>query len=332
MVRRTRRVSLSLVCVCLLLVWVGPASSDDVGVLQPHLAPGDVVSDGPVEVIVPGLGQGVWIHAFGPEGSADLGVETDLAGSVSVFALGPDLIAEPLGVHLAASSPELSAPLAACDDDAFRHHRWKVFGPSGWEWSFQSSSTPSELTAAQAEEALIDATDNIVQANNDCSMNDNVSADHIYDGTTPAGDDMEVIVNDQGVRKARCDDLEDTDGLSVSRFGNLPVKAEGAKKNFYGFTCTWFTFEDAAPHRVSESDMRLNKEDFDWTVSISSGCTDEFDVEAAATHERMHTFGVAHVSEARHGDLTASPTINGACQDDESTLGRGDVLGLNERY
>ena len=50
------------------------------------------------------------------------------------------------------------------------------------------------------------------------------------------------------------------------------------------------------------------------------------------THERGHTFGLNHVAETGHGNLTMSPLINGPCQINERTLGRGDVLGLDRKY
>jgi predicted Zn-dependent protease len=55
-------------------------------------------------------------------------------------------------------------------------------------------------------------------------------------------------------------------------------------------------------------------------------------VKAVMTHERGHTFGINHVSETSHKNMTMSPNINGPCQDSESTLGLGDVEGLRALY
>jgi hypothetical protein len=77
--------------------------------------------------------------------------------------------------------------------------------------------------------------------------------------------------------------------------------------------------------------MRLNKSSFLWVANIGSACSNKFAVEAVSTHEFGHIFGMAHVSEATDGNLTMSPTIY-ACQKSETTLGRGDIDGLETKY
>jgi predicted Zn-dependent protease len=66
-------------------------------------------------------------------------------------------------------------------------------------------------------------------------------------------------------------------------------------------------------------------------VTKPSTCSSRFSVEAVATHEFGHAFGLGHVSETYHPSLTMSSVIR-ACQGSESTLGLGDVRGLNALY
>ena len=52
----------------------------------------------------------------------------------------------------------------------------------------------------------------------------------------------------------------------------------------------------------------------------------------AVERERGHNFGLGHVSESDHGNLTMSDRSNGPCQSSERSLGRGDAKSLNNKY
>lgn len=80
-----------------------------------------------------------------------------------------------------------------------------------------------------------------------------------------------------------------------------------------------------------EADVKLNKNEYAWFISVPGSCHDSWSVEAAATHEFGHVFGLAHVSEVQHPGLTMSTVIK-SCQDSEKTLGLGDVNGLQALY
>ena len=109
------------------------------------------------------------------------------------------------------------------------------------------------------------------------------------------------------------------DGTSVVGFGDL-------SSSNLGFAC-WWTSDGV----LVEGDIKLNKVDFAWTISPAASCKGKYAVEAVLTHEFGHVFGLDHVSEDLHGELTMSPLI-ASCQLSETTLGAGDVGGLAAKY
>ena len=64
---------------------------------------------------------------------------------------------------------------------------------------------------------------------------------------------------------------------------------------------------------------------------MPSGCSNRYGVEAVATHEFGHVFGLGHVSETNHPTLTMS-TAAGACSNAPYSLGLGDVRALRSLY
>jgi hypothetical protein len=110
------------------------------------------------------------------------------------------------------------------------------------------------------------------------------------------------------------------DTYNVRDFGDLPT-------GVLAQVCYWYIL---VTNEIVEADMRFNT-DYSW-IRLPATCSNRWDVEAVATHEWGHVFGQGHVSEAEHGNLTMSTYINGACRQDERTLGRGDFLGLVNRY
>lgn len=206
-----------------------------------------------------------------------------------------------------ASATETDANIeSACSDGAFvlNGHRWS----HRFDWRFQGSSRPGGLSSSSVANALRRAAYNIVNGRNSCGMPDLISATHWYRGTTSRAPN----ISSGGSCLGR-------DGVNVVGFGTLP-------SGYLGMTC-WWTWAG----RVVESDIKLNKAAYRWYVNRPSGCRSKWSIEAAATHEFGHVFGLGHVSESQHGALTMSPVIM-ACQNAEVTLGFGDVLGLRYQY
>jgi hypothetical protein len=164
------------------------------------------------------------------------------------------------------------------------------------------------LTVSAVEGAMTRAVGNITAARNNCGRADYVSATAAYGGQTTAG----INISSLGGCLTR-------DSRNVVGFGSLP-------SGYLGMSC-WWTMSGQA----IEADMMLNKLSYHWYVTKPSTCSSKWSIEAAATHEFGHIFGLAHVSETYHPTLTMSPVIM-ACQASEVTLGLGDLKGLEALY
>ena len=172
---------------------------------------------------------------------------------------------------------------------------------SEYRWAFHAASTPSYLTRKAVRNVLIRSFSNITNARNDCGLADNVSATHAFLGKTAA--------------RPRCGDR---DGRNVVGFGRL-------ERGVLGVTCFWRIGD-----RMIEADVIFNTRER-WALT-TKGCVAEPMLEATATHEAGHVFGVDHVGERRHGRLTMSTYLDGPCQNGEATLGLGDVRALEALY
>lgn len=251
-----------------------------------------------IEVHVPPAGTGVFAELLRADGSrSELRVETHDGGAVELVTAD----------EVAASAAAAVSPPGECEDRARNLAPWRWEVP--FEWSFNSASRPTHLDRARTESALRRAANNIVRTDNNCGLADLVSATHTYLGRTTRAAGV-------GANGA----CLESDGHNVVSFGDLP---EGT----LGVTCTWYLLTGEA----IESDVVLNSGEHAWTLELGSSCRDRFHVEAIMTHELGHVFGLGHVAEAEHGRLTMS-TRASPCQASETTLGRGDLIGLRRKY
>jgi hypothetical protein len=193
----------------------------------------------------------------------------------------------------------------ACGDPEYKlaGYRWD----KPFEWFLEESSLPEFYDSDEVLELLIRSAENITSARNDCGLPDKVDADAVYAGTTSA---------------TPCDD-ESGDGVNTVGFGELPDDVE---EDTIAFVCPYGTRTS-----IDEVDMLINAT-IPWALSEAACKRGQELLEATITHEFGHIFGLSHVSERQHGDLTMSPTSNGPCDPEEITLGLGDVLGLQELY
>ncbi len=281
-------------------------------IVEPGECPvkGRVIEDAGVGSVVPEKGEGVYAEALTTAGAQELGVERLPDGTIELEHVGDDAgdvpAAEP-------ATGDVTAARASgeCSDDAYTDLDWRL--TVGLGYSFNRTSTPREIRADAAQGAITKGGTNITGTRNNCNLEDQVPAELTYLGDTDS---------DANISRTSC---ESNDGSSVVSFGDLA-------DNVLAATCTWRARNPSGYDEVAESDIEINKANFKWAANPRARtCRDKHDLQAVMTHEWGHTFGLAHVSEEAHGRLTMSPLIS-KCQKSERTLGKGDVLGLSNKY
>lgn len=272
---------------------------------------GRQVVDHGIRVFVPAPGYGVHAEAYGPGGSQELAVTHRKDGILEIKHPGSELEGVSGGGQWGEDS-RASRASGACSDSAYVNLPYKI--RHYLRYSFNVGSTPYELGKKAAEGAIIGGGANVAAVRNDCGLGDNVPARLIYEGATRTGVNMGTGASCTG-----------SDNKSVIGFGTLP-------SNYTAAYCM-ITAQQSGYDRPTESDVRINKAYYTWTTNpLAPSCRGRYDLESTVTHERGHTFGLGHVSESYHGVLTMSPVTEGPCQVSERTLGRGDVIGLNNKY
>lgn len=276
-----------------------------------EVKPGDPVFRNGLTVIAPEANLGVYAELLFDDGRTHtLHLRTDVDGTV--FLIEDAIDGDEEVTHVvgeAAGEASASGSTAPCSDKAYKALPYKWH--ERMNWRFRAGSTPTGIGADAAEAKLKRAATNITASRNSCSMADQVGATQSYLGRTTQAAQITAA--------AACG--ASPDGNNVVDFGDLP---DGT----LGLACVWYD----GTGKAVEADVRFNKVDAKWYADKPSSCSGRFSIEGVATHEFGHVFGLGHVTESKSGNLTMSPQINGACQNAEATLGRGDVLGLRAKY
>jgi hypothetical protein len=285
---------------CTAEVPVIEVSADDP--LPAELRAGDIVRKGPITVVVPEPGESVFASVEQEDGSVlDFGIDNPLDGPVRLATqiAGDDMYTGPGYGALAVANP--------CGDGAYNLEgfHWA----SDYHWLFHASSTPSGVSASAVETGLQVAANAITHERNSCGLTDRVSATNSYGGHTAAAPNISAA----GTCGTR-------DGKNVIGFGGLPAGT-------LGLTCAWF----GADHVALEADVKLSTRYHWFTQGVPSGCSNRYGIEQVGTHELGHVYGLAHVGQAKHGELTMSP-YSYPCRNEKLSLGLGDVRGLRALY
>ncbi len=268
---------------------------------------GREIVDGGVSAVVPGPGESVFAEAMSQRGDETLEVSNPAGDMLILGEVGSEAGAqEGSGTYTTQSSGP-----GACSD-TYRNP-WEPRLYHYLRYYFNRRSTPSYLSDLGVARAIKKAGNNVSRVRDSCGVPDRVPAVLKYRGVTRTSVNMDA----GGTCRAN-------DHKSVVGFGDLPV-------GYTGNTCIWSWIQDG-PNRINSADVRLNEDDYRWTTRVTSSCRGRRDVESTMTHERGHTFGLGDVPESSHPNLTMSSRSNGSCQISERSLGKGDAIGLNEKY
>jgi hypothetical protein len=192
-----------------------------------------------------------------------------------------------------------------CSDGAYSliGGRWT----HAMHWSLNVSTTPKSMNAATTEAVIRKSFNNITGAYNDCGRRDKIGAQNVYDGHTT----RQANVSKGGW-------CTRGDNRNIVSFGRLP-------RGVLAVTCT-----EVRRGEITEADIRINNR-YDWALS-KARCSRQELLEPTLTHEVGHVYGVGHVGERKHALLTMSVASDGACNNEASTLGLGDMLALESLY
>lgn len=269
-----------------------------------QLAPGDRVMDQGVGAVVPAPGYSVSVEAENDDGAAiRLDISTGEDGVITVARRSDAAIER----SARATSENV------CSDSTYHLFGFKWNTP--YIWRFNAATVPGTLNADAVEAHLRQAAGNITRGRNTCNLPDIINAQQQYEGRTNRraninGDNNGMLCNDK------------RDNSNTIDFGGLPGRT-------LAVTCIWAV---KATGQAVAADMRLDPE-YTWftTDTTPPNCQNQFGIEPVATHEFGHVFGLDHVSEADHPELTMS-RFTSPCSTAQSTLGRGDWLGLSTLY
>jgi len=225
--------------------------------------------------------------------------------------------------ELVASS---TTPIAPCTDTAYVLASWRASPPPYFYINYDVMAPG--VTSTMLRNAVVNGANNIVTARNDCGMPDYVDASNIVSpGTT--------TMRSGFYRRA--------DGNHDCTFDNYSIIEMGYLKGALGSACHYLDVDGS----MISFDIRFDK-DRKWFTAATApaDCHKDtnpyYDLEGTATHEMGHLYGMGHAAPAGSTDAQiASHTLltmhnffrhGQICKTEYRTLGRGDVLGLEQKY
>ncbi|HJR45640.1 MAG TPA: hypothetical protein VJ927_08555 [Actinomycetota bacterium] len=263
-------------------------ASSEIDPLLPSLGLDQLLDIANVEA--PPAGVGLELHIdFPTENPLQIG---DLEFTALTAVINPDRSVETQSA-IAAGSGDNAAEAEECTDPAFL--------PTGRSWSaedmpvvwrFRRGSTPPENSIYRTQGALREAHGVWPTSKSRCSDTDRIDFSYEFAGLT---------------RKS-----VKYDNVNIVEFGPL---GSGALAINY----TWFSGT-----RILETDLRLNRTDYNWTNRRGGK---KYQVVNVTAHELGHQVGLDDLSDP-HGGLTMFGRISRG-EMKKTTLGTGDIRGAS---
>lgn len=270
---------------------------------------GRVIVDGAVRLMVPPAGEAVLGEAILTDGDTELfELRTAPDGAVILRHVGDE---RAHGASTAGGSG--GGARGACSDEEYSVTGYRDTGSHVWH--YRASTTPRGLSIGAVAQDLVNGFNAVTASMNDCGLADDVDATQQYGGNTNSGSG----IDHQGTCPAGGDKLYVTD------FGNLPG-------SMLARTC-WRGVRTAEGWwEIVEADTKIRSAAALFTGAVPPSCSgSRFSITAIMAHEAGHGFGMGHVDEAGHGDLTMSQ-VTPACSVAPYSLGLGDMRGLGLLY
>jgi hypothetical protein len=266
---------------------------------------GALVQVGELGFIVPAEGDTVYAEAVRLDGSMVVaGITRDDDGIVTAVLEDHPPISGEVVSYACTNATE-------CNDTA--RNPWQGKWSSTYSWKLNEATLPAGYTALVVRDDITKSADNWKSGRNSCGIADEAGGpNHAYGGATTKKPNISAA--------AACGPK---DGESVIAFGPLD--------SYLGYACVWWN-NTLWWHNMTEADILIDSTTTFFTgATVPTSCSGKYGLRNLMTHEMGHAFGFGHVDECGHGELTMSPNM-GSCTNSNETLGRGDMLGVNDKY
>lgn len=287
MKRSLRRIAVPVALAALISSALGSApASSQLSSELPSLSLAEVLAIAHVDA--PPAGVGLELHMDFPVGNA-----LEIGGvdfNALTVVINPDHSVD-MQSAIASESATGASQAEECKDPTFlpTGRSWSA-SDMPVKWRFRRSSTPPENSIYRTQASLRDAHGVWPTSRSRCTEQDSIDFEYEFAGLT-----------DKTVKY---------DGTNIIEFGPL---SSGALAINY----TWFSGT-----RILETDLRLNRTDYNWTNRPGGK---KYHVSNVAAHELGHQVGLDDLSDP-HGGLTMFGRISRG-ESKKTTLGSGDLRG-----